>query len=79
VTVEAGGGAEDAAGAAAGAGWEDVGRAVFMPPLEVAAGAGAEVVEAAGKVAGMNRETMYASRCRSVSPAGASGRAGGIG
>ena len=39
----------------------------------------AEVVEAAGRLAGMNRETMFASRWKSVSSAGASDRFGGIG
>jgi hypothetical protein len=33
-----------------------------MPPLEVDAEEGAEVVDAAGKVAGMNKETMFAKR-----------------
>jgi hypothetical protein len=33
-----------------------------MPQLEVAAEVGAEVVEAAGRSAGMNKETMFASR-----------------
>jgi hypothetical protein len=33
-----------------------------MPPLEVAAEVDVEVLDAAGKSAGMNRETMYASR-----------------
>jgi hypothetical protein len=33
-----------------------------MPPLEVDAEEDAEVVDAAGKVAGMNKETMFASR-----------------
>jgi hypothetical protein len=33
-----------------------------MPPLEVDAEEDTEVVDAAGKVAGMNRETMFASR-----------------
>ncbi len=62
VTVGAGWGAGDAVEADAGACWEDDGRVVLMPPLEVAAGAGAEVEEAAGRAAGMNRETMCASR-----------------
>ncbi len=52
---------------------------MLMPPLEVDAEEGAEVVDAAGKVAGMNKETMFANRWRSVSSAGASDRFGGIG
>jgi len=31
--------------------WEDGGRVVLMPPLEVAAGAGADEEEAAGRAA----------------------------
>ena len=41
---------------------------MLMPPLEVDAEEDAEVVDTAGKVAGMNKETMFASRWRSVSP-----------
>ena len=34
----------------------------MMPPLVVDAEEDAEVVDAAGKVAGMNKETMFARR-----------------
>ena len=34
----------------------------MMPPLVVDAEEDAEVVDAAGKVAGLNKETMFASR-----------------
>ena len=34
----------------------------MMPPLVVDAEEDAEVVDAAGRVAGMNKETMFASR-----------------
>ena len=47
MTVGAGWEAGDAVEAGAGACWEDGGRVVLMPPLEVAAEAGAEVVAVA--------------------------------
>jgi len=78
-TVGAGWEAEDVAEEDAWACCVEAGRAVLMPPLEVDAEEGAEVVDAAGKVAGMNNETMFASRWRSVSSSGASDRFGGIG
>jgi hypothetical protein len=62
MTAGAGGEAEDAVEADAGACEADGGRVVLMPPVEVAAEVDAEVVEAAGMSAGMNKETMFASR-----------------
>ncbi len=40
----------------------DGGRVVLMPPVEVADEVDAEVVGAAGMSAGMNKETIFASR-----------------
>ena len=62
MTVGGGWEAGEAVGADAEACCVDDGRVVFMPPLDVAVEVGAEVVDAAGRLAGMNKETMFASR-----------------
>jgi hypothetical protein len=73
-----GGGAGAAVGVVAGAGGGAAGRGVMMPPPGVVGGAGVALAEAVESPSGRKRETLCASRWRSASPAGASGRCGGM-